>query len=79
MSYNKTNTSLIRNVLVIAGGFMDELAKRLQYEREKLDQMVDEALKYGAPLSGKHDIIKQCKKIHVLIMEFETASEEKRE
>lgn len=45
--------------------------KELQLEREKLNRLVDEALKNGTPLSKTHAIMEQCKKLDDLISKRE--------
>jgi hypothetical protein len=44
--------------------------KKLQAEREKLNRLVDEALKKGVPVSRKKEITRQCKKVNEMIMEM---------
>ena len=44
--------------------------KQLQIEREKLDRLVDEALKNGTPISETYEIMKQCEKVDRLLMRF---------
>lgn len=41
---------------------------KLQEEREKLNRLVDEALKNGTPLSDTQEIMKQYKKVNEIIM-----------
>ncbi len=45
--------------------------KRLQEEREKLNQLVDKALKNGTPISETNEIMKQCRIIKLISEEEE--------
>ncbi|MDD5017000.1 MAG: hypothetical protein PHO15_02730 [Eubacteriales bacterium] len=38
--------------------------KKLEKERQKLESLVDEALKKGTPISQTYDIMNQCEKIN---------------
>ncbi len=49
--------------------------KKLEAEREKLNRLVDEALKKGTPLSETHEIMKQYKKVNEIIMEMKRGAE----
>jgi|AGTN01.3.fsa_nt_gi hypothetical protein len=42
---------------------MTECENQLQWEREKLDRLVDEALQSGTPLSETYEIMDQCRKV----------------
>ena len=48
----------------------------LQTERQKLDSLIDEALKNGAPTSQTYDIMAQCAKIKRLAAADETLTGE---
>lgn len=44
---------------------------KLQYEQNKLDMLVDEALSNGTPLCDTYKIMRQCRKIDALMLEME--------
>jgi hypothetical protein len=50
---------------------MTECEKQLQQEREKLDRLVDEALKNGTPIDETYEIMSQTKKVEALIERLE--------
>ena len=45
-----------------------EYTDELELEREKLDQLIDEAFKKGTPICETTDIITQSKKVNELIL-----------
>lgn len=49
--------------------------KKLQSERDKLNRLVDEALKAGVPISQKQEITRQCKKVNDMIIEMKRGEE----
>ena len=52
---------------------MEKARLKLQNEQQKLNALVDEALKNGTPLCETHDIMKQCRIVHDLMFEMEAA------
>lgn len=48
----------------------ESIEKKLQAEREKLDRLIDEALKNGTPISETKSIAEQCRKVNEIIMEM---------
>lgn len=43
----------------------------LYLEQEKLNKLVDEALKNGTPITETHEIMEQCRKINEMMLENE--------
>ena len=43
----------------------------IRREREKLDRLVDEALKNGTPIGETYEVMAQCKKIERMMAEQE--------
>lgn len=60
------------------GGSMKnhENIKSLEDERKKLNQLIDEALQNGTPISKTHAIMKQCKRVNQLILKKQPPREE---
>lgn len=45
-----------------------EYTDEIELEREKLDQLIDDAIRNGTPLCETTDIMKQAKKVNELIL-----------
>lgn len=45
-----------------------EYEEKLELEREKLNQLIDEAIRNGTPICKTTDIMKQAKKVNQLIL-----------
>lgn len=64
------------NTKNLAGGNMKtDYDLKLQTEREKLNRLVDEALKNGIPLCKTRDIMDQCRKVDELLVKREEVTQ----
>ena len=48
-----------------------KLQNRLEQERRKLIQLIDQALKHGIPLNQNEQILEQSRKVDALIVEMQ--------
>lgn len=49
--------------------------KELRAEREKLNQLVDDALRNGTPISQTYDIMKQSNKVNQIILKIKATAD----
>ena len=52
-----------------------ECEEKLELEREKLNQLIDEAIRNGTPICKTTEIMKQSRKVNQLILKKNTANE----
>lgn len=49
--------------------------RKIQREREKLDRLIDKALRDRTPISETHEIMRQSKKLQDLMLDLDTRDE----